>query len=63
MHLILQIDTTKSRIVELIEATLLISNLDLVAFYVFKGESATIPATSRVQNDIIGPAFSDVQVS
>lgn len=56
------IDTTKSRVVELIEATLLLSNLDLVAFYVFKGgKSATIPATSRVQNDIIGPALSDVQ--
>lgn len=64
MHMKLQIDTTKSRVVELIEATLLLSNLDLVAFYVFKGgKSATIPATSRVQNDIIGPALSDVQVS
>ncbi|ONH93596.1 hypothetical protein PRUPE_8G241300 [Prunus persica] len=56
------IDTTKSRVVELIEATLQLSNLDLVAYYVFKGEkSASIPATSRVQNDIMGPAFSDVQ--
>ncbi|XP_050363096.1 probable transmembrane GTPase FZO-like, chloroplastic [Argentina anserina] len=56
------IDTTKSRVVALIEATLLISNLDLVASYVFKGENpATIPATSRVQNDIIGPALLDVQ--
>ncbi|PQQ16877.1 putative transmembrane GTPase FZO-like chloroplastic [Prunus yedoensis var. nudiflora] len=56
------IDTTKSRVVELIEATLQLSNLDLVAYYVFKGEkSASIPATSRVQNDIMDPAFSDVQ--
>lgn len=60
----LQIDTTKSRVVELIEATLQLSNLDLVAYYVFKGEkSATIPATSRVQSDIMRPALSDVQVS
>lgn len=60
----LQIDITKSRVVELIEATLQLSNLDLVATYVFKGEkSSTIATTLRVQNDIMGPAFSDAQVS
>lgn len=49
---------------DLIEATLQLSNLDLVASYVFKGEkSSTIPATSRVQNEIIGPAVLDAQVS
>ncbi|GAV57786.1 MMR_HSR1 domain-containing protein, partial [Cephalotus follicularis] len=54
------IDATKSRIVKLIESTLQISNLDLVASYVFRGEkTATMPATSRVENDIIGPALSD----
>lgn len=58
------IDITKSRVVELIEATLQLSNLDLVANYVFKGEkSSTIATTLRVQNDIMGPAFSDAQVS
>lgn len=60
----LQIDTTKSRVLELLEATLQLSNLDLVTSYVFKGEKAgTMPATSRIQNDIIGPALSDAQVS
>ncbi|KAB2605305.1 hypothetical protein D8674_005022 [Pyrus ussuriensis x Pyrus communis] len=56
------IDITKSRVVEHIEATLQLSNLDLVANYVFKGEkSSTIATTLRVQNDVMGPAFSDVQ--
>lgn len=41
-----------------------LSNLDLVASYVLKGDkSATMPATSTIQNDIIGPALSDAQVS
>ncbi|XP_030552797.1 probable transmembrane GTPase FZO-like, chloroplastic isoform X4 [Rhodamnia argentea] len=54
------VDTTKSRVVELTESSLQLSNLDLVAAYVFKGEkSATMPATSRVQNDILGPALLD----
>ncbi|KAF8019869.1 hypothetical protein BT93_G0532 [Corymbia citriodora subsp. variegata] len=54
------VDTTKSRVVELTESSLQLSNLDLVATYVFKGEkSATMPATSRVQNDILGPALLD----
>uniref|UniRef100_A0A2N9H0U6 G domain-containing protein n=1 Tax=Fagus sylvatica TaxID=28930 RepID=A0A2N9H0U6_FAGSY len=36
--------------------------LILVTSYVFKGEKAgTMPATSRIQNDIIGPALSDAQ--
>ncbi|KAK6260094.1 hypothetical protein SCA6_014568 [Theobroma cacao] len=56
------IDTTKSRVLELIESTLQLSNLDLVAAYVLKGgSSATLPATSRVQNDILGPAVADAQ--
>lgn len=62
--MVLQIDTTKSRILELIESTLQLSNLDIVASYVLKGgSSTTLPATSRVQNDILGPALTDVQVS
>ncbi|GLU03520.1 hypothetical protein SLE2022_207140 [Rubroshorea leprosula] len=57
-----EIDSTRSNIVEVIESTLQLSNLDLVASYVFKGgNSAIMPATSRVQNDIIGPKLSDVQ--
>lgn len=60
----LQIDNTKSRVIELILATLQLSNLDLAASYAFKGEkSTTLPATSRIQNDVIGPAIVDVQVS
>ncbi|KAF5455034.1 hypothetical protein F2P56_024653 [Juglans regia] len=56
------IETTKSRVLELIEATLQLSNLDLVASYVFKAEkSGTMPATTRFQNDLIGPALSDAQ--
>ncbi|TXG63641.1 hypothetical protein EZV62_010635 [Acer yangbiense] len=57
------IDATKSRVVELIESTLQLSNLDLVASYVLRGEkSATMPATSRIQHDIIGPALLDARV-
>ncbi|KDP21464.1 hypothetical protein JCGZ_21935 [Jatropha curcas] len=56
------IERTKSRLLELIESTLQISNLDLAASYIFKGEkSATTAAAFRVQNDIIGPAVSDAQ--
>ncbi|XWS31587.1 hypothetical protein CRYUN_Cryun23aG0089000 [Craigia yunnanensis] len=56
------IDTTKSRTLELIESTLQLSNLDIVASYVLKGgSSATLPATSMVQNDILGPALADAQ--
>ncbi|KAF5744198.1 FZO-like [Tripterygium wilfordii] len=52
--------STKSRVVELIESTLQLSNLDLVTSYIFKGDkSAMLPATSRIKNDIIGPALSD----
>lgn len=62
--LMLQIDTTKSRVMELIEATLQLSNLDLVVSYIFKGEkSAPMPATTTVQNSVIGPSLSDAQVS
>ena len=60
----LQIDATKSRVLELIESTLQLSNLDLVASYIFRGEKpATMPATIKIQNDIIGPALTDAQVS
>ncbi|XVE73144.1 hypothetical protein DITRI_Ditri11bG0093900 [Diplodiscus trichospermus] len=56
------IDTTKSRILEIIESTIQLSNLDIVASYVLKGgSSASLPATLRVQNDILGPALADAQ--
>ncbi|XP_061358136.1 probable transmembrane GTPase FZO-like, chloroplastic isoform X2 [Gastrolobium bilobum] len=55
------IETTKSRVVELVEATLQLSNLDIIASYVFKGEQYALPATSRIQNDIISPAVSAAQ--
>lgn len=56
------IDATKARVVKLIESTLKLSNFDLVASYVFKGDrSATLPAISTIQNDIIGPALSDAE--
>ncbi|KAM7253750.1 hypothetical protein ACFE04_031432 [Oxalis oulophora] len=56
------VDTTKSRVIELVESTLQVSNLDLVASYVFQGgKSGQMPATSRVQSDIIGPAISDAE--
>lgn len=47
---------------ELVEATMQLSNLDIIASYVFKGEKQAIPATSRIQNDIIDPSVSSVQV-
>ncbi|OVA06676.1 Thiamine phosphate synthase [Macleaya cordata] len=53
------IDTARARTVRLIESTLQLSNLDLVASYVFKG--GKLPASSSVQDDIIGPALSDAQ--
>ncbi|XP_059660506.1 probable transmembrane GTPase FZO-like, chloroplastic [Cornus florida] len=56
------IDSTQARVIKLIESTLQLSNLDLVASYVFKGEkSNSMPATSSIRNDIIGPALSDAQ--
>ncbi|KAF8394426.1 hypothetical protein HHK36_020634 [Tetracentron sinense] len=56
------IDTTTARALKLVESTLQLSNLDLVASYVFKGEkSVSMPVTSSIQNDIIGPSLSDAQ--
>ncbi|RDY12542.1 putative transmembrane GTPase FZO-like, chloroplastic, partial [Mucuna pruriens] len=55
------IETTKSRVVELVEHSLQLSNFDIIASYAFKGEKNAMPTTSRIQNDIIGPAVSAVQ--
>lgn len=57
-----QIETTKSNVVELVEDSLQLSNLDIVTSYVFKGEKYAMPATSRIRNDIIGPAVVAAQV-
>lgn len=62
--LIIQIDDTKSRALKLTESTLVISNIDIVTTYVFRGnKGALVPAASVIQNDIIGPALSEAQVS
>ncbi|KAE8683173.1 hypothetical protein F3Y22_tig00111213pilonHSYRG00346 [Hibiscus syriacus] len=57
------IDATKSRILEIVESTLPLSNLDIVASVLLKGVSSTssLPATSRVQNDILGPVLTDAR--
>ncbi|KAA8543233.1 hypothetical protein F0562_021272 [Nyssa sinensis] len=56
------IDSTQLRVVKLIESTLQLSNLDLVASFVLKGEKSThMLATSSIQNDIISPALFDAQ--
>ena len=59
----MQIDSTQARIIKVIESTLQLSNLDLVALYAFKEKSAPMPAAAIVRNDIIGPALTDAQVS
>ncbi|XP_073315343.1 probable transmembrane GTPase FZO-like, chloroplastic [Primulina huaijiensis] len=56
------IDTTQARAIKLAESTLRLSNLDVAISYVFKGhKSSQMPATSRLRNDIIDPAVSEVQ--
>ncbi|WOG83692.1 hypothetical protein DCAR_0102869 [Daucus carota subsp. sativus] len=56
------IDDTKSRALKLTESTLVISNIDIVTTYVFRGnKGALVPAASVIQNDIIGPALSEAQ--
>ncbi|GJY01371.1 hypothetical protein Tco_0359523 [Tanacetum coccineum] len=56
------IDKTQSRVVDLIVSTLRLSNLDIVASYVFRGgNKAPMPAAESVGNDVLGPAISDSQ--
>lgn len=56
------INSAQARVVRLVESTLQLSNVDLVASYVFRGEKSTqMPATISVQNDILGPAVLDGQ--
>ncbi|XP_015087872.1 probable transmembrane GTPase FZO-like, chloroplastic isoform X1 [Solanum pennellii] len=56
------INSAQARIVRLVESTLQLSNVDLVATYVFRGENSTqMPATISVQNDILGQAVLEGQ--
>ncbi|GKA71799.1 probable transmembrane GTPase FZO-like protein, chloroplastic [Tanacetum coccineum] len=56
------IDKTQSRVVDLIVSTLRLSNLDIVASYVFRGgNKAPMPAAESVRNDVLGPAISESQ--
>lgn len=56
------IDKTQSRVVDLIVSTLRLSNLDIVASYVFRGgNKSPMPAAESVRNDVLGPAISDSQ--
>ncbi|KAK4357375.1 hypothetical protein RND71_022985 [Anisodus tanguticus] len=56
------INSAQARVVRLVESTLQLSNVDLVASYVFRGEKSTqMPATTSVQNDILGPAVLEGQ--
>ncbi|XP_038888742.1 probable transmembrane GTPase FZO-like, chloroplastic [Benincasa hispida] len=54
------IDSTQSRVMKLVESTLQLSNFDIAAYYVLKGEkTTTLSATSKIQNDVISPALVD----
>ncbi|XP_027115677.2 probable transmembrane GTPase FZO-like, chloroplastic [Coffea arabica] len=56
------VNSAQERAIQLLESTLQLSNLDIVTSYVFKGgNSAPMPVTSTVQNDIIGPAASQAK--
>ncbi|XP_006851107.2 probable transmembrane GTPase FZO-like, chloroplastic isoform X1 [Amborella trichopoda] len=56
------VDTAKARAENLINSTLRLSNIDMAASYMFRGEEySSIPAASKVQNEILGTALSDAQ--
>ncbi|XP_020243168.1 probable transmembrane GTPase FZO-like, chloroplastic [Asparagus officinalis] len=58
------IETARTRAIELVESTLQLSNVDIIATYTFKREgSAPLPVTSAVQNEIINPAITDAQLA
>lgn len=61
---ILQIDKTQVRAIKLAESTLQLSNLDLVASFVLRGDkSSQMSVTSSLRNEIIDPAASVAEVS
>ncbi|KAI4304500.1 hypothetical protein MLD38_039998 [Melastoma candidum] len=55
------IDSARGCVLELIESTIPLSNLDLALTYLFKSENSTVSGTARVQNDIVSPALLDAQ--
>ncbi|XP_019188633.1 PREDICTED: probable transmembrane GTPase FZO-like, chloroplastic [Ipomoea nil] len=56
------IDNTQARVFQLVDSTLRLSNLDLVAAYIFKGDKTSLmPATLTVRDDIIGPAAVEAE--
>lgn len=60
----IQIENTQARVFQLVDSTLRLSNLDLVAAYIFKGDKTSLmPATLTVRNEIIGPAALEAEVS
>lgn len=60
----MQIDNTQARAIKLAGSTLQLSNLDLVASFVLRGEkSSQMQVTSSLRNEIIEPASSEAKVS
>lgn len=60
----MQIETTKTRVINVISSTLKVSNVDLAISYAFKGDGTrSTPAAFRLQNDIVAPAHADAQVT
>lgn len=60
----MQIDKTQARAIKLAESTLQLSNLDLVASFVLRGDkSSQMSVTSSLRNEIIDPAASVAEVS
>lgn len=56
------IENTQARVFQLVDSTLRLSNLDLVAAYIFKGDKTSLmPATLTVRNEIIGPAALEAE--
>ncbi|KAK8918308.1 hypothetical protein KSP39_PZI021206 [Platanthera zijinensis] len=53
--------SAEAQVVKLMEFTLQLSNIDLIATYAFKGEKSSSKPASTLQNEIINPALSDVQ--
>uniref|UniRef100_A0A1D1XXT4 Uncharacterized protein in xynA 3'region n=2 Tax=Anthurium amnicola TaxID=1678845 RepID=A0A1D1XXT4_9ARAE len=56
------VEMAKNRAIKLVESTLQLSNVDLIATYAVRGErSSSISATSAIENEIISPALSEAQ--
>lgn len=60
----MQIDNTQARAIKLVESTLQLSNLDLVASFVLSGDkSSKMSVTLSLRSEIIDPAASEAEVS